>query len=169
MQVLIFAGCTSFAVSRLVFSFAYSCIDIFLGFRIAFCVFRCLDNLFHWLTECYLADYVFAHNCAGLIFSPFGWGIGRYLFAFVFVRSNEWFMRALVNAVCACYPFLIFLAKISQDMMCRENSRPPGPPNHACTRPPAPNLPHPLYIVNQYTHTHAYIPIYTHLHRKQKK
>ena len=50
--------------------------------------------------------------------------------------------------------------KMREYMMCRENSRSLGPPNHVCTRPPTPNLPYSLYIVNQHTHAHAHMHAY---------
>ena len=47
MQVSIFAGWTSFTLSRFVFSFVCLCIGIVLALLFVFCVFRCLNIFFH--------------------------------------------------------------------------------------------------------------------------
>ena len=112
---------------------------------------------------------MFAHNCAGLVFSPFEWDLGKWWCAFASDRLQQWFIRALVGAVCACCLFFFFfLTKMSADMMCRENSRPPDTPNDVLPRSPASHSPHFLSIVNQHTHTHPYIPTCTYLTLNKK-
>ena len=51
IQVSIFAGWASFTLSRFVFSFVYACAGIFMAFRFVFCVFCCLNNFLHLLTQ----------------------------------------------------------------------------------------------------------------------
>ena len=73
-------------------------------------------------------------------------------------------MRVLVHVLCDYCSSFDFFWDACQDMMCGEISRPPGPTNHACLRPPVPILPHFVVIVHHCTNTHRYTPIYTHLH-----
>ena len=75
-------------------------------------------------------------------------------------QFGPWWVRWVLVA---CFSF--FLTKMSADMMCRENSRPPGTPNDVLPHSPESHSPHFLSIVNQHTHTHPctypYVPICT--------
>ena len=49
--------------------------------------------------------------------------------------SGSWRMRFVFVV-----RFYFFLTQVHADMMFRENSRPPGEPNHVCPRPPRVHL-----------------------------
>ena len=73
-------------------------------------------------------------------------------------------MRVLVHVLCSHCSSFDFFGDACQDMMCGEISRPRGPTNHTCLRPPVPILPCFVVIVHHCTHTHRHTPIYNHLH-----
>ena len=140
LQVPTFAGCTSLALPRFVFSFAYTYLGIVLGFWLVFCVFRCSNILFFTCLSRLTCDHVLRHNYAGLPFPPFARVLDRRCLLFALTRLYQWFMLALTHAVCSSCPFLFFFTQMYADMMFREFSRPPGDPNHACPRPPGVQL-----------------------------
>ena len=107
--------------------------------------------------------YVCAH-LAGVPFLSFGRVFGDRWFLFAFVRMHAWYMWRLEHVLCDHFSFCRFFGKTRPNMMCREISRPPGPPNHACLRPAVPILPHFVISVHHCTRTHRRMLIYTHLH-----
>ena len=108
LQVSTFAGCTSLALSRFVFSFAYTYLGIFLGFWLVFCVFRCSNILFFICLSMLTCDHILRHNYVGLPFPPFARVLDRRCLLFALTRLYQWFMLALAHAVCSSCPFLFF-------------------------------------------------------------
>ena len=109
---------------------------------------------------------MFAHcaHLAGVPFLSFGRVFGDRWFLFAFVRMHAWYMWRLEHVLCDHFSICRFFGKTRPNMMCREISRPPGPPNHACLRPAVPILPHFVISVHHCTRTHRHMFIYTHLH-----
>ena len=81
------------------------------------------------------------------------------LLDWIYGLCRPWVVFFMVFDCCS-----IFFDKISPDTMLWEISRPTGPPNHVCPRPPVSNLPCFCNIMHHCTHTHPYTPIDTHMH-----
>ena len=125
------------------------------------CVFcSCFFLFFTYFLLLICCCYVCA-QFAGGSFLSFARVFGDCWFVFAFVRLWVWFLRRLVHVLCACCSFSRFFGKMRLNMMCREISRPPGPPNHACLRPPLSILPIFRVITHRYTHMHPSAPIFT--------